>query len=358
MKISQAASLFLISCATYVSACSVPVFRYALERWVPDDYQATIRCQGPMPKNLRQAVDNLRESGLNLRVIVDHNKPPAIPGTKCEIRISFPPSCQIDKPLWVDALTTNSIKTITHSPLRQQISNKIVNGGSIVWLLLKSGIPAKDAAAEKTLRTELKICQESIKLPKIDSADAAIIQNEGAIPLKIEFPLLVIDRQAPQETILINTLLNGIPELLTTNIPAAFPICGAARAFPPLIGDQISPDHINMVCSFLTGECSCEIKGQNPGFDLLIAADWSGSGETCVYTETALPELSGVLPEKPASTNLSAPEKMTESQAENSATAKVPIPHASPLAAVAATLGMLLLIVLGGSIFMRHATQK
>ncbi|MFT5104551.1 MAG: hypothetical protein ACI9UA_000166, partial [Pseudoalteromonas tetraodonis] len=27
-------------------------------------------------------------------------------------------------------------------------------------------------------------------------------------------------------------------------------------------------------CFFLTGACSCQVKAQNPGWDLLLSADW------------------------------------------------------------------------------------
>jgi hypothetical protein len=51
-------------------------------------------------------------------------------------------------------------------------------------------------------------------------------------------------------------------------------VFGRGRALEPLIGRGIHPDNIMEVSSYLCGACSCEIKDQNPGIDLLLAANW------------------------------------------------------------------------------------
>jgi hypothetical protein len=113
----------------------------------------------------------------------------------------------------------------------------------------------------------------------------------------IKFSMLSLSARDQNETVLINTLLNSNPEYHKINKPIAFPICGAGRAFPPLIGSAINAENINMICTFLTGKCSCEIKEQNPGFDLPITADWSCIESDQLYTENVLPPLTGVIPE-------------------------------------------------------------
>jgi hypothetical protein len=42
----------------------------------------------------------------------------------------------------------------------------------------------------------------------------------------------------------------------------------------PLVGKGITGKNLHDAAEFLAGACSCEIKDQNPGFDLLLAADW------------------------------------------------------------------------------------
>jgi hypothetical protein len=56
--------------------------------------------------------------------------------------------------------------------------------------------------------------------------------------------------------------------------PMAFAVFGQGRALPPLIGDGIDAGNIGEFCSFAVGPCSCQVKAMNPGFDLLMSADW------------------------------------------------------------------------------------
>lgn len=45
-------------------ACSVPVFRYALERWLSDPYQAIVFHRGPLTPAQQTLVKNLTPDGL------------------------------------------------------------------------------------------------------------------------------------------------------------------------------------------------------------------------------------------------------------------------------------------------------
>ncbi len=47
-------------------------------------------------------------------------------------------------------------------------------------------------------------------------------------------------------------------------------------------------------CRFLCGACSCQIKQQNPGVDMPMSVDWSGSVTGSAMRDIVLPELTGV----------------------------------------------------------------
>src|SRR5258708_5471919 len=60
------------------SACSVPVFRYALERWSPESYTAWVLHPGPLRSPQKEAIEALdafcRKNAVNLTVrTVDTN---------------------------------------------------------------------------------------------------------------------------------------------------------------------------------------------------------------------------------------------------------------------------------------------
>jgi hypothetical protein len=44
------------------SACNVPVFRYALERWAPDELEATLLHHGPLSSSDGPAVSAIRDA--------------------------------------------------------------------------------------------------------------------------------------------------------------------------------------------------------------------------------------------------------------------------------------------------------
>ena len=54
----------------------------------------------------------------------------------------------------------------------------------------------------------------------------------------------------------------------------AFPVIGRGRVLYALVGKGIFRDTIAMASRFVVGPCSCQVKDQNPGFDLLLAVDW------------------------------------------------------------------------------------
>ena len=51
----------LVLCNPSVSeACSVPVFRYALELWPPDEYEVVLFHEGPLTEEQKQLLDKIK----------------------------------------------------------------------------------------------------------------------------------------------------------------------------------------------------------------------------------------------------------------------------------------------------------
>ena len=75
--------------------------------------------------------------------------------------------------------------------------------------------------------------------------------------------------------------------------PIAFPIFGRGRVLYGLIGEGIASDVIDEASLFLTGACSCEVKEQNPGVDLLMSVDWDRLITTQYEIDRELPPLAG-----------------------------------------------------------------
>jgi hypothetical protein len=64
------------------------------------------------------------------------------------------------------------------------------------------------------------------------------------------------------------------------NEPMLFVVYGRGRALPPFIGKGITASNLVDIAEFITGACSCTVKEQNPGVDLLMGYDWRSAAAT------------------------------------------------------------------------------
>lgn len=170
----------------------------------------------------------------------------------------------------------------------------------MVWLLVESGDKARDDAAAKLLEVESKRLEKSLELPEAAPDDP---QMRTELPLKIAFSTIRVSRNDPAEQMLVRMLLHIDESVSAITGPIAFGVFGRGRALPPLAGEQLTAEIIEQVGYFVTGACSCEVKSLNPGFDLLVAADWDALLEGRVVKDPELPPLIGMSQFAAAPTN-------------------------------------------------------
>lgn len=274
-------------------ACSVPVFRYAIEHWHPDGYVVRVFYQGKLTEDQQQILKELRgnvssdtKPNINL-MLVDIDQP--IEGESAEIwkahRTEKTPAMLVhmpasapsrDIPVWKGELTAANVQAIVRSPLRQQIEKRLVDGESVVWVQLDSGNAEKDDAAFELLQKELQRLEKAIELPKIEEADLSSL----SVPpqeLKIRFSALRVPADNTQENVLREMMRSVEADLRDESVrhlTMAIPVFGRGRALYALTGDGINSTTIEDACRFLTGACQCTVKAENPGVDLLLAANW------------------------------------------------------------------------------------
>lgn len=279
-------------------ACDVPVFRYALERWPTDPYRAVAVETVSFTKEEMAALIKLRKKilkeGLNLRL--QTMKRDAFSKSEYADRFSsqingnslilfYPGSSGISQSIWHGRISSKAIDQLSNCDDRDKLTKTLLGGSSAVFLLLESGDSKKDNAARILLQTKLKELNSQIKLPaKVVAADAKesaaeeINKLKSAIPFKIDFTLLTLPKSKPNQAtaeILRYCLLGLEADLkqLQTE-PMVFVIYGRGRALTPLIGKGINAKMIDQIAYFVTGACSCQVKSQNPGTDLLIQQNW------------------------------------------------------------------------------------
>jgi hypothetical protein len=273
-----------------VSACSVPVFRYALDRWEADAYPLIVFHDGPLSEEQRRLVERLQKPGAaNLQVTALDVARPLDKTTAAlwqkhrteklpALLLKYPDSAAIPEPAWTAPLEAASVDALLDSPVRREVASRILKGESGVWVLLECGKPDKDEKAARFLIEQLERMPKVLKLPDPDDPVAdEILAAKNRPPVRIAFSLLRLSRNDPAERAFASMLLHTEDDLTTYDEPMVFPIFGRGRALEARIGKGINEENITDACAFVIGACSCEVKRINPGKDLLMSVDWDRS---------------------------------------------------------------------------------
>ncbi len=370
-----------------VYACAVPVFRYALERWPADYYEAVVIHRTPLDDD-HPAVSvlkgedaeflNLRLSKIDMSTATDEEikntlggpPPETIAAEGPAIAIWYPWQRGRAAPFYTGDFTPEKIKALIHSPKRKELAKRLNDGQSAVWIFVESGNKSKDSAAMQILTEELAKATEELK------EIAPSVAEEAETPgLTFSFSILPVSRTDPNEQMLLTMLLKSEPDLDEyADGPIVFPVFGRGRALYALAGEGINPDNIREAIGFITGPCGCEIKMLNPGVDLIMDVNWDAAvmqfyEEFSEFQEEELPQLTSVFPDEAdhsqhamhaamMESNLTAENKEKENNSEISAPSAVKTEsgkvegqqfHGFPVlgAAVVSLGGIVLVVALG-----------
>jgi len=343
------ATFFLAACASLALPCSVPVFRYALERWPAEPYDVVVFHKGPLTKDQRAALEWLKKQSeaevpaTNVLVqAVDLGAKPDEGFVKLWEKfkgeslpwmlVLYPRSMGIPVPAWSVPFSSANAKALVESPAREKIAKATIGGATIVWLLLESGEKKKDEAAAALLKKELTRLEKEIEIPEVPDDGFYDPQNPPEQKkMKISFPVVRISRTDPVERAFVSMLLRIEEDLWKLKDTMVFPFYGRGRALFALVGEGINTENIEDVCAFLLGPCSCQVKAMAPGVDMLVRADWDSIFEEGEPAEE--PQLA-ILPTNPIP--LSQDDVREATQAEpTTGTAVVEQPAAKPTTRVA-----------------------
>lgn len=301
-------------CAAPLLACSVPVFRYALERWRSDNYEIVIFHRGELPEDLQRIADDFEPLSLdgneitNVAVFtVDLDDDPdedtlelwesQQTDTLPWMIVRYPQVVQHQTApaVWSGPADIEAFDRLVDSPLRTEIARRLLKGGTGVWVLLESGKQAEDDAAFEFLNRQLEYLETELALPEIDQQDVldGLVSIDPSA-LEISFSAVRLKRDDPQEQMLIEMLLGSEADLREFDSPMAFPVFGRGRVLYALVGDGINGDTLHEACSTLVGPCTCQVKDQNPGIDLVTSIAWDELIEPQVEIDKELPPLQGL----------------------------------------------------------------
>ena len=180
--------------------------------------------------------------------------------------------------LYQGALDEAFLKAMLESRLRTEIVKQLGEGKIGVMILLTGSDEAANAAAEKeakTLIADLAAGKVELYLPPVMSETPE--DGQGPAAPRLEIGLVKVARTDAAEKWVVDSLLSLESDLTSEEFaaqPMVFAVFGRGRALPPFVGKGITRDNLLECVYFLTGACSCTVKDQNPGMDLLFATDW------------------------------------------------------------------------------------
>ena len=314
-------------CLLIVSAlaCKVPVFRYALERWDVDHYTMVVIVDGTPEGDTRRGIDRLREvsdsgaANVDIEVVDLATLSPqelwqledfdsTVPTP--HLQVFYPERNGRRKLCWEGGLTPEVLERWLVSPLRSEVIEGLVNGASAVWVMVDGSDPEVNQRTEDNLRAGIQQAMSEITIPD------GVIPRMGAneylqnhpeaslddvlrcdVPLKVDFRVsrLTLDDQGEMA---LRAMGGGLAKSKAG--PWLIPIFGRGRMLDAINGTGVTTDTIVNACQYMVGECSCTVKTQNPGVDLLMSASWSESlgGDTVVMVDSR-PELPPLLVDIP-----------------------------------------------------------
>jgi hypothetical protein len=197
--------------------------------------------------------------------------------------VGYPAGSGIGAAAWQGPFTPDAGRLLLDSPARRELVRRLAGGDSVVWVLLDG-----DRASAALLDAELPRLAAETVLPEVDPDDP---RTEGNTELKVAFSVLPVSHRNPAEAAFVSMLVNVDPDLAKETGPVAFPFFGRGRMLTGFYGKALNPANIAETSQYLCGACSCEIKEQNPGVDMLLAADWESAVAERVVKDPPLPPL-------------------------------------------------------------------
>ena len=143
------------------------------------------------------------------------------------------------------------LRNLTTSPLREKVAAELMAGKLCIMLYLKTDDKTKDDKGLQSLQNAL-----------------------NSSPFKEVITVIELSKNNIEEAHLVSMLLNVESDLKTIPEPMLFGIFGRFKALEPLVAGGITEENIGQMIYFLTADCSCLIKDDLPGTDILFTNDW------------------------------------------------------------------------------------
>jgi len=301
--------------AAHAPACDTPVYRYAMYRWMPLPYQAYYLHRGQPPKADQELHRLLAEEGpggsvANVFVTpIDLDRKDALDVLPEPVKSlckapagKSPPKYVLTAPwgaeLLAGDLDSAAARGLIDSPLRSEIGRLFDEGHGIVLLIVNGKDSGENTRVEAAARAVMAKAASGTLLeepppdagsnPPRQPGDAGAEDMPASQPPNLRIGLVKLQRVNAAERWLLKMLMAMAPDLeKSANEPMLYAIYGRGRVMPPGIGKEVTAESLAELLRFLGDRCSCTIKDQNPGLDLLMRWNWEATAEKFAAEERA-----------------------------------------------------------------------
>ena len=224
-------------------ACTTKVSEWVLLNAVPDKYILVYFHKNEITESVKKQNAELERRFNSANILVKSMQ-------RDEIEKPYY-ALYFNNRLLTEYTSEEELLTIASSPVRENIASELMNGKLCVMLYMKCGIPEKDEIGFQVVKNSV-----------------------AASPFGDVITVMELERKSHEESQLVSMLLNVESDLKEIEEPMLFGVFGKFRALEPLLAKGISQENINLMIDFLTADCSCLIKDDLPGTNILYNGKW------------------------------------------------------------------------------------
>lgn len=304
-------AMLLAAGPSTAGACNTPVFRYAMYNWPAAPYYVFYFHHGQPDKEdeaVNKMLDELYEAdppaNVALSVVDVSDKKqfeplPEVVKKAYQSHADGRQPCHVVFSSWgvkqsVGRLDAKTVKAMIDSPVRKRLGELFHKGNAAVLLILTGPDQQANQRAEKVAGDVVQKAAAEIPVgggddfgppqfpPQAPGDDTPAEEQPDDADETLKLAVLKVARSDPTEKWLVDMLLSIEPDLREEKFakePMIFAVYGRGRAMPPYVGKGITTENLIDCVAFLSGPCSCMIKDQNPGMDLLMHWDWDATAE-------------------------------------------------------------------------------
>jgi len=335
-----AVGLLVWAAAPSARACTTPVFRYAMYNWPTAPYyvfylhhgEATEEQTAKENAAINKKLNALHTAAPPTNVLIeeiDLSKENALERYPKVVREAYQKHAEGQQPLYLvyspwgveqfaGRLDEKAFQAMIDSPARKQLGKLFDEKSAAVLLILTGPDEKANKKAEEAVGKLLTMAAggqipvsrsepfDPSEQPTAEKSDDAGTRDKKEDPEapgppakddpnKLKLTMLKVARTDAAEKWLVEMLMSVESDLQKyadehPKEPMVFAVYGRGRAMPPFVGKGITPENLADCAVFLAGACSCQVKDQNPGMDLLMRWNWDKTAEKMAKDD---PEFAG-----------------------------------------------------------------